>query len=513
MAKNLTALYLRLSRDDGTVTDSESIINQKAFLLEYARENSLNVVEIFSDDGYSGLSFDRPDFNRMINMIEEKKINTVVTKDLSRLGRDYIEVGKYVDKYFPSHGVRYIAVNDSIDTDSPSSMNDMTPFRAVFNDMYAKDISKKVRTALTTKKSKGKFIGSQPPYGYKKDPSNKNHLIIDEEAAVHVRQIYKDFLEGETILGIAHKLSMNQVPTPSEHKNLTATQKTYKGVWNAVIIRRILTNPTYAGNLTQNMSRKVSYKVDKKVNLPQSEWITIYNTHEPIISQEDFDAVSKMISDRSYNKRGRTKHPHLLSGMIFCKDCGGSMSFVRESETRTYLACSRWRRNAKLGICTSHSIREAYVENAIKEQLRELVSAIEPSEILTEAEAFFNAENDTQKLIDFLERKSEVCRNTALSLYKDKASGVITEEEYIELSEGLKSERAAYEQRLKELYQESSRRDSMTDMNELLKGIISFDDIDRNTLFMLVDKIYIGQDKEIEIQFKFGNPALQANRA
>ena len=163
LAQNLTALYLRLSRDDGTVTASESIMNQRAFLLKYAKENDLNVVEIFSDDGYSGLSFDRPDFNRMIKMIEEKRINTVVTKDLSRLGRDYIEVGKYLDKYFPLHGVRYIAVNDGIDTESQSSSNDMTPFRAVFNDMYAKDISKKVRTALTTKKVNGKFIGSQPP--------------------------------------------------------------------------------------------------------------------------------------------------------------------------------------------------------------------------------------------------------------------------------------------------------------------------------------------------------------
>ena len=508
MAENLTALYLRLSRDDGTVTDSESIINQKAFLLEYARENSLNVVEIFSDDGYSGLSFDRPDFNRMINMIEEKKINTVVTKDLSRLGRDYIEVGKYIDKYFPTHGIRYIAVNDGIDTESANSMNDMTPFRAVFNDMYAKDISKKVRTALTTKKINGKFIGSQPPYGYKKDPNNKNHLIIDEETAVYVRQIYKDFLTGETVLGIAHKLSMNKVPTPSQQKKLTATQKAFKGIWNDAIIRRILTNPTYAGNLAQNTTRKVSYKVDKKVRLPQSEWIIIKGAHEPIISQEDFDAVAEILSKRSYNKRKRSGQPHLLSGLVFCKDCGGSMSFIRESETRTYLACSRWRKNAKLGFCTSHSIRESYVENVIKDKLKELAQALDTSEILTEASVFFDSENNNGKLIESLSRKIEVCKNAALSLYKDKVSGVITEDEYAELSEGIKSERAVYEQRLDELYQENSRGNSARDMNELLKSIISFEDIDRNTLLMLIDKIYIGKNKEIEIVFKFDNPTL-----
>ena len=506
LAGNRTALYLRLSRDDGTVTASESVMNQRAFLLKYAKENDLNVVEIFSDDGYSGLSFDRPDFNRMVKMIEEKRINTVVTKDLSRLGRDYIEVGKYLDKYFPLHGVRYIAVNDGIDTESQSSSNDMTPFRAVFNDMYAKDISKKVRTALTTKKVNGKFIGSQPPYGYRKDPKDKNHLIVDEDTAVYVRQIYNNFLAGESVLGIAHKLSLSKVPTPSQQKNLTATQRNFKGVWNDVIVRRILTNPTYAGHLTQNMTRKVSYKVSKKVRLPQSEWIIIRNTHEPIISQEDFDAVNDIISKRAYNNKKRQGKPHLLSGLVFCKDCGGSMSFVKESETRTYLVCSRWRKNAKLGICTSHSIRESYVESVIREKLKELASAVNTSDILMEADAILVKENDTQRHIEALKRKINVCKSAALSLYKDKVSGVITDEEYAELSEGIKSERAVYEQRLDELYQEESRNNTAKDMSEILNSIISFEELGRNTLALLIDKIYIGKNKEIEILFKFDNP-------
>lgn len=499
----MTALYLRLSRDDGTVTESESIANQKAFLTDYAEKNGLNVVGVFSDDGYSGLSFDRPEFKRMIKMIEDRKINTVVTKDLSRLGRDYIEVGKYIDKYFPAHGIRYIAVNDCIDTAAQS--DDMTPFRAVFNDMYAKDISKKVRTALTTKKIGGKFIGSQPPYGYKKDPNDKNHLVIDEETAVYVRRIYRDFLAGETILSIAHKLSMDGVPTPSQQKNLTATQRVFRGVWNDVIIRRILTNPTYAGHLAQNMTRKVSYKVDKKVRLPREEWIIIRDTHEPIVSQEDFDAAADILSKRGYNKRKRAGEPHLLSGLVFCRDCGGGMSFVRESETRTYLVCSRWRRNARLGVCTSHSIREPYVENIVKEKLKELASAIDTSEILTEADAFFNSENNNAKLAELLARRIEACKSTALSLYKDKVCGTISAEEYAEMRGGIKAERAVYEKRLEEIRREDERSKTTRNMGELLKGILSFDDIDRNTLLMLVDKIYIGQDKEIEIHFKFDN--------
>lgn len=504
MAENLTALYLRLSRDDGTVSDSESIVNQKLFLLEYAKTHSLNVVEIFSDDGYSGLSFDRPEFKHMIKMIEEKKINTVITKDLSRLGRDYIEVGNYIDKYFPMHGVRYIAVNDGIDTDSTSSANDMTPFRAVFNDMYAKDISKKVRTALTTKKISGKFIGAQPPFGYRKDPHDKNHLIIDEESAVYVRRIYGEFLAGSTILGIAHGLSADKIPTPSEQKKTVAARKNC--IWNDTIVRRILTNPTYAGHITQNMTRKISYKINKKVRLPQSEWIIIKNTHDAIISQEDFDAVSEILAKRRYNKQKRSGKTHLLSGLVFCKDCGGGMSFVRQSETRTYLVCGRWRKNAKLGVCSSHSIRELYVENIIKDKLKELASAVDTSEILSAAEAFFAKENDGGNLTEQITRKLEICRRTLLSLYKDKAMGAISESEYAEMSEEIKSEREIYEKRLGELRKKTDNSRSRADLSKLLNSIIGFEDIDRNTLLLLVDKVYIGKNKETEIRFKFDNP-------
>ena len=186
---NNTVLYLRLSRDDGNSAESESISNQRDFLIDYAEKNNLNVVEILTDDGYSGTNFDRPGFKRLIKLIEDKSIDTIITKDLSRLGRDYIQTGYYLEQYFPLHNIRYIAVNDNIDTAIQSGNSDMTPFWAVFNDMYAKDISKKVRTALDTKKRQGKFVGAYAPYGYKKDITDKNHLVIDEGPADVVRQI------------------------------------------------------------------------------------------------------------------------------------------------------------------------------------------------------------------------------------------------------------------------------------------------------------------------------------
>ncbi len=501
--KNKTALYLRLSRDDGTESESESITNQKLFLLDYADKNNLDVVEIFTDDGFSGTNFNRPDFIRMKEAIESGKINTVVTKDLSRLGRDYIGTGFYLEQYFPMHSVRYIAVNDGIDTETPAKAGDMTPFKAVFNDMYAKDISQKVRTALSVKKEQGKFIGANPPYGYKKDPEDKNHLIIDEEAAENVRWIFKKFLSGESVIGIAHKLSENKIPTPSQYKKLTATQKNFKGIWNDTIVRRILTNPTYAGHLTQNISRKINYKLNKRVKIPKSDWITVKNTHEPIVSEKDFEAVAEILEKRGYRKRARGGAEHLLSGLVFCKDCGGKMTFVKEAETRTYLVCSRWRKNARLGICTSHSIRESYLEEIIKEELSKFASVINVAEIRREAEAFFTEKKKDEKLISRLEQKIAVCKDTMLSLYKDKAMGRITEAEYDEMSEGIKEERQIWEKRISEIKEENSRENTNADLTEFLATIVDFSKVDRNTLVMLIDRIYVGKNKEIEIIFKF----------
>ena len=223
-------IYLRVSQEDEKEGQSESIGNQQDFITRYVLEQGWNLTNVYIDDGWSGLNFERPDFKRMIADIESKKINLVITKDLSRLGRDYIDTGYYLERYFPQKNVRYIAINDGIDTFSQNGNTDMSPFKAVINDMYAKDISNKVRTALHTKKLKGDFIGSVAPYGYMKDPNNKGKLIIEEETAEVVKQIFEIFLEGGTKLGIANKLSMQGVPTPSQSKNLKATQKRHKGV-------------------------------------------------------------------------------------------------------------------------------------------------------------------------------------------------------------------------------------------------------------------------------------------
>ncbi|MBR5236238.1 MAG: recombinase family protein [Clostridia bacterium] len=368
--KNQAALYLRLSRDDEKSAESESIVNQRDFLLAYAKKHNFTVVAILADDGYSGTSFHRPDFLKLLAMIERKEVNVVITKDLSRLGRDYIQTGYYIEQYFPLHRVRYIAVNDGIDTEAGGVGNDLSPFRAVFNDMYARDISLKVRTALQTKKLNGRFIGSKAPYGYKKSAFDKNKLVPVESQALIVQEIYRRYNRGESMNMIAQALTEKGVETPS------LSSKNNK--WNTTTIRRILSSPTYAGHLTQNKSRKINYKLNQKITLPKETWITVEGTHEAIISQREFETAAKRLGNRHYNNRNRGKENHLLSGVVYCADCGSKMSFMY-SGNHCYIVCSKWRKGQ--GRCTSHCIREEFVEKYVMKKLNQ-ICYIENSSII-----------------------------------------------------------------------------------------------------------------------------------
>ncbi len=280
------ALYLRLSRDAGDGAESESISAQRVFLMEYCRKNSFEIAGIYVDDGFSGTNFDRPGFSQMIKDALDGRFRIVITKDMSRLGRDYIATGEYIERFFPENGIRYIAVNDGVDTEFDSDGNDMIAIKAVFNDMYAKDISKKVRTALDSKKACGKFIGSSAPYGYKKDEKDKNRLVPDENTRANVKRIFDEFIGGKNMSEISRGLTADRVPTPSEQKNI-GTRKSPR--WNSVMIKRILSNPTYAGNLTQGFEKRLSYKSKKRIKVRVQERITVLRTHEGIVDKETFE--------------------------------------------------------------------------------------------------------------------------------------------------------------------------------------------------------------------------------
>ena len=397
-------LYVRLSREDEykqNINDfSESIKNQKEFLTEYAIKNGYSIVDVYADDGISGTTFDREEFNRMLKDIEIGRINMVITKDLSRLGRDYIKTGEYLEKYFPSKNVRYIAVNDGYDSfKDENSNNEMAPFKAVFNDMYAKDISKKVRTALKTKQIKGEYLGTTPAFGYKKDTKIKGKLVIDEESSKYVKKIFELYLSGKSILEISNILTKSEVPTPSQYAKIANTQKYIKGAWNDKSIRFILQNEVYIGNTIQNKRKKVNYKINKQVEIPKSQWIKVENTHEPIISKQDFEMTQEMLKRHSYNRAGAAigrpqKNMHLLSGLLYCGNCKAPMTFIPTYKKRGYyICCSTAKRYKKeLNLCQMKLIKETEIEEKIINTLKQI----------------------TQKYIDKNKFETEICSSCRL---------------------------------------------------------------------------------------------------
>lgn len=314
------ALYIRLSKEDESEGPSESVTNQKSLLNEFVQQHRLSVYDTYIDDGWSGTSFNRPAFQRMIGDIETKKVNMVITKDLSRLGRDYIMTGHYMERYFPEKRVRYISLLDGIDTGIESTANDITPFRAIMNDMYAKDISKKIKSVKHDKQQKGQFIGGKPVYGYKMHPTEKNKIVIDEAVAPIVRRIFAMALTGMSCRRIAMVLNEEGIPTPATYCGWQRRQKgPYSGLWSSERISDMLKNETYIGNMVQGKSVKISYKSQKCIKQEQSKWIVVENTHEPLVDKETFHKVRQLLNSRKYTRS--RKYPRLsVVGTVQCKD-------------------------------------------------------------------------------------------------------------------------------------------------------------------------------------------------
>ncbi|MCL2173098.1 MAG: recombinase family protein [Candidatus Bathyarchaeota archaeon] len=509
------ALYLRLSKEDEINKQSESITNQRDFLTKYVLEQGWNIAGVYIDDGYSGLNYDRPDFKRMLADIEKKNINLVITKDLSRLGRDYIDTGYYLERYFPTQNVRYVALNDGIDTMADMINNDISPFKAVINDMYAKDISKKVRACFKTKQETGQFIGSFAPHGYIKDPNNNNRLLIDEETAGVIRRIYALYLSGKSTVVIAEILNDEGVECPSAYKKRVFP--TYKTgnikyfLWNREKVKTILQNPTYCGNLTQRKMQKISYKVDKKRLLSPKDWVTAEATHEGIISVADFDSVQILLRKKSNNYAKRGQRNRLLNGLLFCKECGGKMTY-RGNAPNHALLCLDYSRYG-LKACHSNKIREDIVEKYVIDELRKIskqtlkgdfceqFSGLKPQEQA-------NASEEIKQVKAKLDNTRQIIKN----LYVDKLNGIIDESILLEVSRQYSVELQQLQRRLAELEQQQSRPATQSDYKELIKQLANFDVVDKSILMKLIDKIEISKDKEIFITYNFKNPFIHAEK-
>ena len=508
------ALYIRLSKEDESEGPSQSVANQKSLLDEFARQNRLAVYSTYVDDGWSGTNFDRPGFLRMIADIEAKKVNMVVTKDLSRLGRDYIMTGHYMERYFPEHHVRYISLLDGIDTGVESVANDITPFRAIMNDLYAKDISKKIKSVKRDKQRRGLFIGGKPVYGYKKHPTQKNKIIIDETAAFTVRRIFCMALEGMSCRQIAAQLNQEGVPPPAVYAGLPVSKPgPYSGLWSSERISDMLQNETYRGNMVQGRSVKISYKSNKCLKQSRENWVVVAGTHEPLVDAETFRKVQMLLDSRRHT-RSRT-YDFLLKGMIFCHECGYPLAVLNRKnaagEDVLYFVCRTYQRFAKAGVCSSHTVKEAAVTHAVIEKVKEICAPYLHQEALlplarTSMERW-EKENDAARQRETARRRADALTANLDKLYMDRLKGLLTETDFARIYKRINLERALLEGQAQTLAlgkEKTVPREEQA--NRLVRRFVDEAFSSRPLLVSLIERIELTADKEIIIRFRFSEP-------
>lgn len=505
------ALYIRLSKEDESEGPSQSVQNQESLLREFVQEHRLTVFDTYVDDGWSGTNFDRPSFQRMIADIEAKKVNMVITKDLSRLGRDYIMTGHYMERYFPEHRVRYISLLDGIDTGVDSTANDITPFRAIMNDMYAKDISKKIKSVKRDKQRKGEFIGGKPVYGYKMHPTEKNKIVIDEEVAPIVRRIFALALGGMSCRNIAVLLNREGIPTPATYANLpVAKPGPYTGLWSSERISEMLQNETYIGNMVQGRSVKISYKSKKCLKQDPANWVVVEGTHEPLVDAESFRRVRMLLNSRKHT-RSRT-YDFLLKGLIFCHECGYPLAVINRKNTRgedvLYFVCRTYQRFTKAGVCTCHSIKEKTVTDAVIARVQEVCRGfLNPEELLPMArEAVEEARKQSSLEAELQALQSRIDSLTASMdrVYADRLSGLLPEEDFQRLFNRLKLDRKLLEERQQEMELQKKSPVTVDDRaRELVERFIQTAGESRELLVSLIERVELTEDKEIIIKFRF----------
>ena len=505
------ALYIRLSKEDESEGPSQSVQNQESLLREFVQQHQLSVYDTYIDDGWSGTSFDRPAFQRMTADIEAKKVNMVITKDLSRLGRDYILTGHYMERYFPEHRVRYISLLDGIDTGVDSTANDITPFRAIMNDMYAKDISKKIKSVKRDKQRKGQFIGGKPVYGYKMHPTEKNKIVIDEEVAPIVRRIFALALSGMSCRNIATLLNQEGVPTPATYAHLpVAKPGPYTGLWSSERISDMLQNETYIGNMVQGRSVKISYKSKKCLKQDPATWVVVEGTHDPLVDRETFQKVRMLVNSRRHT-RSRT-YDFLLKGLIFCHECGYPLAVLNRKNARgedvLYFVCRTYQRFTKAGVCSCHSIKEKTVTDAVVAKVREVCQAyLNPDELLPVAqEAAENAgkQSSLESELQALQSKIDSLTANLDRMYTDRLSGLLPEADFQRIFGRIKLEREQLEEKQQELeLRKKSPARSEDRAKELVQRFIETAGESRELLVSLIERVELTEDKEIIIKFRF----------
>lgn len=500
-----TAGYLRLSREDGDKAESDSIANQRKLLEQYiAAHAELRLAAFYQDDGYTGTNFDRPAFRQLEADIAAGRVNCVLVKDLSRFGRDYIEMGRYLERIFPAQGVRFIAVNDHVD--SQQGRYDMLlPMKNIFNTQYARDISDKVRSAIHTKQERGEFVGAFASYGYRKDPADHNHLLIDPPAAQVVQRIFDLFEQGYGKIKIAKLLNQEGLPSPSEYKRLSGLryhngqrlqQTTY---WTYATIHRILQNQMYAGAMEQGRVLRSTMHGKAKAR-PREDWAVVPDTHDAIITKEQWERVQRLLSRRTRQLRFDTDQSP-FAGFLRCGDCGRAMVKTKHAGEFLY-SCGSYKRYGP-SVCSKHSISHAVLEQLVLDDLNQVITSVPDIRRLAE-EADLRAKKSPQTAQDRLETNLErVCR-LKKAAYEDYRDGLLSRAEYLEY----RADYARQEQELTAQLQ-LARTEQLPQHQPWLESLLlhgKLTKLDRAVVAEAVSQILVFADDHIEITYAFAAP-------
>ncbi len=529
--KYVAGLYCRLSKDDGNSVESMSIWSQKVMLKQFAESNSIAIYDYYVDDGYSGTNFERPSFKKMITDIENGKINCVITKDLSRLGRNYLQSGAYIEMYFPQKNIRYIAITDGIDTLN-SNQNDIMPFKNILNEMYAKDTSKKVKSAIQSRMREGTYIGSKAPFGYLKDPNNKRRLIIDEKTKPIIELIYKLCLEGKGTQLISQELMSRKIPRPSAFvenaEKLYGLTEENKYQWSHRMVLNVLRDPVYCGNMARNKRPTLSFKNSKRMYIPKSDYIYAKNTHEGIVSEEIWEQVQTMVDKRKCNNKKGLYYDNIFQGLVRCPKCGYALTPKTDYRLKkkelidfVHFSCSTYKKYG-VNACSSHRIEARDLYNIVLEDIQyhgnmalsakedfveKIIEKIEVEKIDEGKELSNKLELKKNQLAE-LDRSYE-------QLYEDRLEGNITERNFnlMNVSISKKQDKLIEEIKVLEGDIEVSfeTEDNYKKFMDNISKYAKIKSLNRYILNQIIDKIYVYDKEEIdgqisqkvEIHYKF----------
>lgn len=523
-----TAIYLRLSKDDGDKAESDSITNQRMLIRDYIRGRSeFCVVDEYVDDGYSGSNFDRPSFQKLYEDCKSGAVNCIIVKDLSRFGRNYIEVGRFLERIFPMLGVRLIAINDNYDGASEWKNSDaiIVPIKNLMNDAYCRDMSVKIKSQLEAKRKRGDFVANYTPYGYKKHPKKKNQLVIDEKTADIVRQIFQWKLEGMSDQGIADRLNERGVLCPLEYK-LSSGEKIAEpfkrheqAMWSSKAVFRILHNEVYVGNLVQGKRKKLDYRSKEIVILPKSKWVTVKATHEAIIDADQFQLVQNIVEKDTRIAPGKDT-VSLFSGYVECGDCHNSMvrrSSKARGNTYYYLICNTYKKDHS---CSTHNLSYDKLYQIVLAAVQaQIAVAVKTGNILEEIDHLpirqkrvIQLDGQLVKLQDEMERFQRIKKK----LYEDYQDEILTREEFREYSEMYSQRIADRQDAMKRVSKERLEAIKEQADSAWIKAFRKYENIEelsRPLMVELIKKIYVYEGGRVEIEFQYEDAIREAQDA